>query len=668
MRPLKTRRDFLKLAGLAGAALAAPPWVAACGGDPTGPASEGLGLDGSWDRLPVDGYAGATSYRPGATAEFHLSDNSDARWVRVDVLRVGAADTLVAEPWPVRIEPQSVPDDAAQSGCRWPPAFQLAIPSTWRSGVYLARVWSAGPWTRSWASPAFAAPTLATSIPFVIKAASRTSSMLYQLPVATYQAYNEWGGSSLYTRDAQGFTPPFVSFDRPYRHLPSFKQWDLRFIRWMERAGLSADYCTSLDLHGDPELRLSASGYRLFLSVGHDEYWSWEMRDNVEEFIASGGNVAFFGGNTCWWQIRLDSDARRIVCYKDHPQQGSRRDPAWGWGPEGQRRVTTNWSASPVNRPEEQMTGLSSRFGAGFHNSRNRMPLDVPFHVGPSDHWVFAGASLAGGTFGQGTVGHETDAACVRVNPDGSLAVDRANIPIISEDAGDGRIPYWPPDSIIVLASTELLRWPGRVGRATMALYRRTGAVFNAATTNWPSGLWLSDPVRTITRNVLRRLTSVLPPSPSLANLGFDEWLSSTQPVGWHGGAPAEPVPQVFQETRSDLVRGGPASLRMNVQAGSTWLGQDFSASGGEYYVVSGWIRSEGAISDNDGRWLAISLQQTGTGEDFATARYTATDGQWQHVRAYGRVAVTGTFSARVQVASSFPGDAWFDDLRVDVL
>jgi len=201
-----------------------------------------------------------------------------------------------------------------------------------------------------------------------------------------------------------------------------------------------------------------------------------------------------------------------------------------------------------------------------------------------------------------------------------------------------------------------------------MALYRRNGVVFNAATTHWPSGLRLSDQVRTITGNVLRRLTNGLPASPSLANLGFDAWSSSTQPDAWYGEVPTERVQRLFQETRSDFVRAGPASLRMNAQAGYTWLGQDFSASGGEYYVVSGWMRSDGAIMDNDGRWLAISLQLAETGEDFATARYTATDGQWQHVRAYGRVAVTGTFSARVRVASSFPGDAWFDDLRVDVL
>jgi len=653
VRRFKTRRNFLKLVGLAGAALVAPPWVTACedSGDPTGPAGEGSSIRG-----PVEGYASATSYRPGETAAFHLS--ADATSIDVDVVRVGAMAARVLESRAVPVDQQVVPNNASQLGCAWPVALRLPIPSTWRSGVYFARFWS-GPVTN---------PLWAATIPFVVKAASRASSMLYQVPVTTYQAYNAWGGSSLYTRDAQGYTHPFASFERPYRDLRQFKQWDLPFIRWMEQAGFTADYCTSIDLHNDPALRLSASGYQLLVSVGHDEYWSWEMRDNVEEFIASGGNVAFFGGNTCWWQIRLEADGRRIVCYKD-PQQNVGRDPAWGWGGEGRRRVTTNWSSSPVARPEERMTGLSFRYGAAFFNPRKGPPTDVGFRVGPSDHWAFAGASAADGVVGRGTVGYETDGACLRAKPDGSPAVDEHNIPIVCEDAGDGRVPFWPPDSLMVLATTDPLAWPGRTGRATMALYRNNGLVFNAATMHWARGLPLSDQVRVITRNVLRRLTGGAPPSPALVNLSFEAW-ASNGPDGWYGASPDELTPQLSQETRRDYVREGGASLRVNAQAAPMWLAQDFSVSGGEYYVVSGWIRSNGPLSDNDGHWLTISLEQVGPGAGgkFATARYTATGGQWQHVRAYGRAEVAGPFSARIVVESSLPDDAWFDGLRVDVL
>ena len=69
---------------------------------------------------------------------------------------------------------------------------------------------------------------------------------------------------------------------------------------WAEENGYKIDYAVNSDLEFNPEL---LDYYRLVLSVGHDEYWSTPMRDNLEAFIADGGNVAFFSGNTCCWQV-----------------------------------------------------------------------------------------------------------------------------------------------------------------------------------------------------------------------------------------------------------------------------------------------------------------------------------------------------------------------------
>ena len=71
--------------------------------------------------------------------------------------------------------------------------------------------------------------------------------------------------------------------------------------------GFAIDVATSQDLERHPEV---LDGHRLFLSVGHDEYWSWGMRDAVEGFTAGGGNAAFLSGNTCWWQVRFDDETR----------------------------------------------------------------------------------------------------------------------------------------------------------------------------------------------------------------------------------------------------------------------------------------------------------------------------------------------------------------------
>ena len=91
-----------------------------------------------------------------------------------------------------------------------------------------------------------------------------------------------------------------------------FSQWagsagwpnaELPFVRWAEAAGYELDYACNADLETVPGL---LDGRRLYLSVGHDEYWSWGMRDAVEQFVAGGGNAMFLSGNTSFWQVRHD--------------------------------------------------------------------------------------------------------------------------------------------------------------------------------------------------------------------------------------------------------------------------------------------------------------------------------------------------------------------------
>ena len=66
-------------------------------------------------------------------------------------------------------------------------------------------------------------------------------------------------------------------------------------LQWLEREGYDVSYATNVDVDDDPNLLLS---HKAFLSVGHDEYWSWQMRDNVERARDAGVNLGFFSGNT----------------------------------------------------------------------------------------------------------------------------------------------------------------------------------------------------------------------------------------------------------------------------------------------------------------------------------------------------------------------------------
>ncbi len=88
-------------------------------------------------------------------------------------------------------------------------------------------------------------------------------------------------------------------------------------VRFLEREGYDVTYSTNLDTHAHPEL---IQNHRAFLSTGHDEYWLWEMRDNVEAARNAGVNLGFFGSNAAYWQIRLEASGlepnRTVVCYK----------------------------------------------------------------------------------------------------------------------------------------------------------------------------------------------------------------------------------------------------------------------------------------------------------------------------------------------------------------
>ena len=130
---------------------------------------------------------------------------------------------------------------------------------------------------------------------------------------ATYAAYNDWGGRNVYGYAAAGNSPderafvgtfpsssaahaPYafeVSFQRPvgYALGNSSQAWDAPMIRWLARNGIPVDVCTARDLHFHAP---ATPDYRLLLFAGHHEYWTWEMRDHVENFVKAGGGAAFF--------------------------------------------------------------------------------------------------------------------------------------------------------------------------------------------------------------------------------------------------------------------------------------------------------------------------------------------------------------------------------------
>ena len=443
--------------------------------------------------LFVEGYADRLSYRPGESVSFHVS--TSARTYALEVAREGARREVVWSREGIAGAEHPVPQDASSRGCGWPVSSTMPIPDTWKSGYYSVRMRVAdngGEFIQR------GRRTASAEMFFVVRPAQpgRDSKILIQLTTNTYNAYNNWGGYSLYAyhgRDhVQGRR---VSFDRPLAGF--FSNWEHPFVAWAEKAGYAIDYAVNSDLEFHPEL---LDPYRLVLSVGHDEYWSAPMRDHLEAFIGRGGNVAFLSGNSVCWQVRSEDVGRALVCWK----QAFEQDPLYK--SDDHRTLSTLWSHHLVKRPENQLTGVGFLFG-GYHLSHGQY-MDGPgaFRVHRLDHWLFAGTDLEkGDAFGgkDTIVGYECD-GCEFTLKDG--------LPVPTHRDGT-------PESFAILA-TAPARWhpddcewydrweKGRQGAAVLGTYTRGGTVVTVGTTDWAHGLRGDDPVVVrITRNILDRLS-----------------------------------------------------------------------------------------------------------------------------------------------------------------
>lgn len=434
----------------------------------------------------LDGYTDQLSYQAGDTIRFHVS--SAAPTYDLIISRAGKEDVVVHTEKGLKGKEHPVPADASSQGCRWPVAFTLKVPEKWRSGYYRVRLEATDADGKKRVGSLF----------FVVRSANpgKDTKILLQLSTNTYNAYTNWGGYSLYAyhgRDrVQGRR---VSFDRPQHS--QFNSWEAHFVRWAEAKGIALDYAVNSDLELRPEL---LKHYRLVLSVGHDEYWSSPMRDNLEKFIVAGGNVAFFSGNTCCWQVRTEDRGRTLVCYK----QAYRADPLFA---KGERKLlSTLWSHHLVGRPENALTGVGFLSG-GYHRSHGQlMKGSGAFTAHRTDHWVFEGTGMKPGVdFGGPSkiAGYECD-GCELTWKDG----------VPTPTYRDGT-----PKGFTVLATAPAKwapddcewyeRWEkGRTGNAVLGTYTRGGTVVTVGTTDWSRGLTGRDPVvQRITENVLRRLS-----------------------------------------------------------------------------------------------------------------------------------------------------------------
>jgi hypothetical protein len=444
--------------------------------------------------LYVEGYTGRVSYAPGEELTLHSSTTAAA--YAIEIARLGAERIVVTNRTGIAGREFAVPENASSHGCGWPVSWSFAVPSGWTNGYYqvvLRAADNGGPYTqrnrRSAEGECF----------FIVRPAEpgKRTRILLQLASNTYNAYNTWGGFSLYSFNARAKVQGHrVSFQRP--PTSQFNNWERPFIEWAEHAGYVLDVCANSDLEFHPELLAS---YRLVLSVGHDEYWSAKMRDHLEDFIGRGGNVAFFSGNTCCWQVRSEDDGAALTCWK----QWYNLDPVYPTG--DHKLLSTLWSHHLVGRPENQLTGVGFLWG-GYRKSHGQFMDDkAEYTVHRPEHWIFEGTGLKRDeVFGDKDtiVGYECD-GCEFTLKDG----------LPTPTGRDGT-----PTNFVILASCPA-RWhpedswwyerfdQKRLGAAVLGMYTRGGTVFTCGATDWAHGLRGKDRVvERITRNILDRLSN----------------------------------------------------------------------------------------------------------------------------------------------------------------
>jgi hypothetical protein len=265
----------------------------------------------------IEVYASATDALPGDRVAIHVSTEPAAAY-RVLVYRLGwyggtGARLVTCLPSCDGVDagqprPVPAPDDAGRVGAAWPATDELGVGASWVSGYYLLRaVLLSGPQTGRDAT---------TYV--IVRERRERSRVLVQVPVNTWQAYNGWGGKSLYSMSStDGRRARLVSFDRPYAwSLPGGqgpRGWELPLVRFLERYGYDVSYQSDVETDKRPESLLR---HRLVIVAGHDEYWSRRMRDAFERARDGGVDLAFMGSNAAYWQVQMEDDGRSMLAWK----------------------------------------------------------------------------------------------------------------------------------------------------------------------------------------------------------------------------------------------------------------------------------------------------------------------------------------------------------------
>jgi hypothetical protein len=433
----------------------------------------------------IQGYASEISVARGGTVEFKIK--TDSTDYRLDVYRMGFYGgmgarriTTLAPSVPL---PQVQPDCVADSEVGLVDCGTWSVSATWDtpvdavSGIYFAKLVRQDPPHAGAASHVY----------FVVRDDDGHSDLLFQTSDETWQAYNSYGGASLY-KDfhfglpaGRGFK---VSYNRPFntrRDIAGLGKRSFLFnaeypmVRWLEANGYDVSYATGVDTARYNHL---LSSHKVFLSVGHDEYWSGSQRCNVEAARDEGVNLAFFSGNSCFWKTRWeasidgsDEPYKTLVCYKE-THADSKIDPDSAWT--GSWRDPRFSPPSDGGRPENGLKGTQFTVNGIRHDS-----ITISAADGKLRFWRgTAVASLppaAKAVMPEDTLGHEWDCDIDNgARPTGLFRMSTTSMPITNK---------------FLLDYGSLFGSDVAVHSLTMYRHASGALVFCAGTIQWSWGL-----------------------------------------------------------------------------------------------------------------------------------------------------------------------------------
>ena len=414
----------------------------------------------------IEGYASDVSVEAGESLDVMVSTSvpSDFTyavyrlgWYGGDGARkVQVGPTLHGQPGP------ACPRDATTNRveCDWPVSFTLSIPGEWLSGVYFIKLHRADGFERY--------------VSFTVRD-HRAADVLFKVSVNTDQAYNRWGGESLYF-DSSGTSPSGmgfeISFDRPFDDgagTYSILWWEQHALRFLEQYGYDVSYGTSLDAYRFDGFY---KGIGAIVTAGHDEYWTQRERDVINGVLAGGQtSLVNLTANPAYWRVRYSPDGhgkphRRMSCYKAEQQL----DPFGA----GDNTTTAMFRLTPNAQPENGV------FGTMYEDW---MLMGYPLIINDVSNPLFNGTGFHAGDQVPQVVGYEYDKVFDNgLTPPNTTVL--ASSPVLNAEA-------FPSTSQVVVRTTP----QGRV-------------VFSAGSIYWPLALsnqanWQDSRVQKLTWNVM---------------------------------------------------------------------------------------------------------------------------------------------------------------------